>query len=256
MLPAIGEFHLLSRDGWIAITTLASVDLSDEIARKKPVGVSIVGKTETENIGIEKVIKNILALPNVSYLIICGNESNGHYSGDTLLSIVKNGVTNDKKVIGSLGKKSILKNITIEEIEYFRENIEVINMIGNNDMDNIINKIGKLKFQQKNKKTKINIEERVIIKAEVKDPNKVKLDKLGYFVITPNEVEAKITVEHYGNDNKLLHIIEGYDARNIYWNIIENGWISEMSHSAYLGKELARAELSMKYNFKYIQDKA
>jgi len=42
----------------------------------------------------------------------------------------------------------------------------------------------------------------------------------------------------------------------IYWTIIENGWVCEMSHAAYLGKELTKAEMSMKLGFKYVQDKA
>ena len=41
---------------------------------------------------------------------------------------------------------------------------------------------------------------------------------------------------------------------SIYKTIIENGWISQLSHSAYLGRELAKAELSIKYKFKYVQD--
>ena len=47
-------------------------------------------------------------------------------------------------------------------------------------------------------------------------------------------------------DNKLLIIIKGKDARSVYHTIIENGWVSQLSHTAYLGKELAKAELSIK----------
>ncbi len=63
-------------------------------------------------------------------------------------------------------------------------------------------------------------------------------------------------MEHYAYDNKLLHIIEGKDAPSICSMIIENGWISELSHATYLGGELAKAELSLKLGFKYVQDKA
>ncbi len=63
-------------------------------------------------------------------------------------------------------------------------------------------------------------------------------------------------MEHYAYNNKLLHVIEGKDAPSIYSTIIENGWLTELSHAAYLGSELAKAELSLKHRFKYIQDKA
>ncbi|MGH8066185.1 MAG: DUF4346 domain-containing protein [Candidatus Entotheonellia bacterium] len=65
-----------------------------------------------------------------------------------------------------------------------------------------------------------------------------------------------ISVEHYAYDNTLLHVIEGRNARAICSGIIHNGWVTELSHAAYLGKEWARAEFSLKYGFKYIQDGA
>lgn len=94
----------------------------------KPDGLSIVGKTETENIGIEKIIKNVLALPSIKYLILCGKDTEGHYSGNTLVSLVKNGVDLNKRVIESKGKKPVLSNITKEEVDAFRNQIEIIDM--------------------------------------------------------------------------------------------------------------------------------
>ena len=65
-----------------------------------------------------------------------------------------------------------------------------------------------------------------------------------------------IIVEHYLYDNKLLRVIRGSKARDIYSTIIENGWVTGLSHAAYLGKELARAELSIEHGVRYIQDGA
>ena len=82
------------------------------------------------------------------------------------------------------------------------------------------------------------------------------MDKAGYFVVLLQADKGTILVEHYGYDDKLLQAIEGKDARSLYWTIIENNWVTQLSHSAYLGKELTKAELSLKYGFKYIQDGA
>ncbi len=84
----------------------------------------------------------------------------------------------------------------------------------------------------------------------------VALDKVGYYVIVPLSGRRVISVEHYAYDNTLLRTIEGPNARAIYMTIVSNGWVSEMSHAAYLGKELAKAELSLQYGFKYVQDGA
>ena len=54
------------------------------------------------------------------------------------------------------------------------------------------------------------------------------------------------------NYHEFLYLIRGKDAPSIYSTIIENGWITELSHAAYLGKELAKAELSLQYGFKYV----
>ena len=38
--------------------------------------------------------------------------------------------------------------------------------------------------------------------------------------------------------------------------IIANGWVTQLSHAAYLGRELARAELALKQGLKYVQEGA
>ena len=82
------------------------------------------------------------------------------------------------------------------------------------------------------------------------------MDKAGYYVILPRLAQGNIIVEHYAYDNSLLRVIEGHDARSIYWTIIENGWVTQLSHAAYLGKELAKAELSLSMGADYVQDGA
>ena len=62
--------------------------------------------------------------------------------------------------------------------------------------------------------------------------------------------------ELYLHDNELLQTIEGKDARSLYWTIVENNWVTQLSHAAYLDKELEKAELSLVHSFKYVQDGA
>ncbi len=82
------------------------------------------------------------------------------------------------------------------------------------------------------------------------------MDKAGYFVILPVAERAIINVEHYAYDNTLIRVIEGATARALYTTIIAEGWVTELSHAAYLGKELAKAELALEHGFKYVQDGA
>lgn len=82
------------------------------------------------------------------------------------------------------------------------------------------------------------------------------MDQAGYFVIVPIADKGTINVEHYAYDNTLLKVIEGATASAVYKMIINSRWVTELSHAAYLGKELAKAELSLQHGFKYVQDGA
>lgn len=90
-----------------------------------------------------------------------------------------------------------------------------------------------------------------VIQAE--KPGKLELDRAGYFVIVPLPERMVILARHYSYDKELLRVIEGPDAQSIYRMLIKHGWVSTLNHAAYLGQELARAEIAMKAGFDYIQ---
>lgn len=260
--PVSGEYFISNEKSCsVAVSTLGSTELPGMIAYKKPMGLCIVGKTETENIGIDKIIKNTITNPAIKFLILAGVDSKGHLSGSTILNLIKNGVDENMKVIGSLGQRPILKNVNSKEIEAFRKQIQIIDMINCEDVDEIASKINELTKQQMqscscaecNEVTEpFQVSTAPIVHA--KETKKVELDKSGYFVIIPDIEKKIITVEHYANDDRMLRVIAGKDAVSIYKTIIENGWVSQLSHSAYLGRELTKAELSIKYKFRYLQD--
>ncbi|WP_292466636.1 DUF4346 domain-containing protein [Methanolobus sp.] len=85
------------------------------------------------------------------------------------------------------------------------------------------------------------------------DPEKLELDEAGYFIIAPDTERMLILAKHYSYDKELLRIIEGPDARSIYHIIVKYEWVSTLNHAAYLGQELARAEIAMITGFGYVQ---
>lgn len=84
----------------------------------------------------------------------------------------------------------------------------------------------------------------------------VKLDPAGYFVILTLPVANSIHVEHYSYENVLLRELVGQSARDIYLKLISDGWVTELTHAAYLGKELARAEDCLQHGRQYVQEGA
>ncbi len=261
--PVPGEYFVLC-DGQscpVAVSTLASVGLAETLANLRPKELCIVGKTETENIGIEKVIKNTITNPSIRLLLLAGKDPKGHQPGRTFLALWEHGVDEGMRVIGSPAKRPILRNVTREEVSAFRKQVRVVDLIGCEDVKIIVETLKELSqslspscncVESAEETTPVQVSTLPVILAE--EPTKVEMDKAGYFVIIPQRERGIITVEHYSYDNQLLRVIEGKNARSISWTMIENGWVTELSHAAYLGRELERAELSLKLGFKYIQD--
>jgi tetrahydromethanopterin S-methyltransferase subunit A len=277
--PVEGEYTVLDKSAPVAVSTLASIKLEEKLVRLKPKGLCIVGKTETENIGIDKIVKNVISNPAIKTLIIAGKDTEGHQSGKTLLALWKNGVDRNMRVIGSKGRRPILKNVTPSEVNIFRKQIQIEDMIGCENTKTLAKKIVTLS-QETIKKTKnvsscgchstccdsatVTVPSASspkpvtvpAVKAKRHNKSSIKLDRAGYFVILPQKKNGTIVVEHYSYDNKLLRKIEGKNSRDIYLTIIDNKWVTELSHAAYLGKELTKAELSIKKGFKFVQDGA
>ncbi len=144
--PVPGEYFVLCehKTAHVAVSTLASIVLAEELARLAPRDLCMVGKTETENIGIEKVIQNTITNPSIHYLIVAGKDPEGHRSGATLLSLCESGVDRALRVIGSPGRRPVLKNVTPEEVEAFRSQVTLVDMIGCEDAAEVVTRIGAL----------------------------------------------------------------------------------------------------------------
>ncbi|MBU2572860.1 MAG: tetrahydromethanopterin S-methyltransferase subunit A [Elusimicrobia bacterium] len=92
-------------------------------------GAALAGTLQTENIGIEKIVTNIVANPNIRYLILCGTEVAGHYTGEALKSLLENGVDKRRTIVGSKAITPYLFNIPLESIERFRKQLRLINLL-------------------------------------------------------------------------------------------------------------------------------
>jgi len=105
-------------------------DIEDLVRLGVETGAALSGTLQTENIGLEKVVCNIIANPNIRYIVLCGPESKGHLTGEALMCLVKNGIDQNKKIIGTDSPTPYLFNLPKEHIERFRKQIvEVVNLL-------------------------------------------------------------------------------------------------------------------------------
>ncbi|MDH4213203.1 MAG: tetrahydromethanopterin S-methyltransferase subunit A [Candidatus Thorarchaeota archaeon] len=121
--PVPGDFDVNDSSHSVAICTLGK---RIEILGK----YAIAGSCKTENIGIERVIINVISNPNIRFLILTGPEVPGHLTGRTLRALFHNGVDPDtRKIINAEGAIPYIENVPLEGIQRFREQIELVDMI-------------------------------------------------------------------------------------------------------------------------------
>jgi len=218
--------------------------------------ISISGSITTENLGVEHLVKNVVANPHLRHLVLWGKDIEGHLPGDAILSLIGNGFDKTKKIIGAHGARPVLKNLTESEVSHFRKQIQIIDLIGERDLSELARQV-ELLNKQAAQPYEAGLRVDLVEIQKAKPARRLKLDPTGYFVIMAMKgKENPLLIEHYSNDGTLRNMIEGIDSASICATLIEKKLISQLDHAAYLGRELAKAELSLISDSKYTQDQA
>lgn len=128
--PVKGDYVTGKADSRIAVVTLAShIDATLEAA--------IWGSSKTENLGVEKIIVNIISNSNIRYILVCGTESRGHLAGHSLLAIHANGIDEHGRITGSQGAIPFIENISRDAVERFQQQVTLLDRIGLNSLEEI-----------------------------------------------------------------------------------------------------------------------
>jgi tetrahydromethanopterin S-methyltransferase subunit A len=91
-------------------------------------GAALSGTIQTPNVGFEKMICNLVANPNIRYLILGGPESEGHLTGDALKAFFRNGVDARKRILGTEASHAVLHNLPDEAIGRVRQQVTLIDL--------------------------------------------------------------------------------------------------------------------------------
>jgi len=110
-------------------------------------GAALSGTVQTENIGFEKIICNIVANPNIRYLVLGGPESEGHLIGQSMRALMSNGTDEKKRIIGSEAPHPFLYNLPTEFVERFRKQISLVDLQFHGD-PNIIKRAVRACYQE------------------------------------------------------------------------------------------------------------
>jgi tetrahydromethanopterin S-methyltransferase subunit A len=136
-----GDFHSGDANSPVAVITMGSHLDEQGIC---DAGAALCGSCKTENLGLEKVIANVIANPNIRFALLCGTEVKGHLSGQTLSALHKSGVK-EGRVVGAEGAIPFIENLNDAAIKRFQEQVEIVNIMESEDMGAIKAKINELK---------------------------------------------------------------------------------------------------------------
>ncbi len=141
ILPIPEESYQGNPDSTIAVCTLSSLDLLKKIANSDILQhISIVGRLLSENKGIDLIIRHVNQNKKIKTIIVCGKEVWGHEAGHSLFKLYKNGIDNNRRIINSNSPDPFL-TVTKSQINYFQNEITLVNMINETNFSKIKQKI-------------------------------------------------------------------------------------------------------------------
>lgn len=141
LLPIPEEFYIGNTNSSICVCTLSSIKLLKELKNSQIFeNVAIAGRLFTENKGIDSIIKYVNQNKKIKTIIVCGKEVWGHKSGHSLFQLHQNGVDKNNRIINSTSPEPIL-TVTNSQIQYFQEEITLVNLINETNLQLITEKI-------------------------------------------------------------------------------------------------------------------
>jgi tetrahydromethanopterin S-methyltransferase subunit A len=254
-----GDYRVLRHPAPVAVCTLHTRPLVDAVAALAPPGLSIVGSLQTENLGIEHLIDNVVANPHIRFLLLCGADTKtrvGHLPGQALLALARDGVDRSGRIRGARGVRPVLKNLERPLVDHFRGQVQVVDRRGLTAAEKVVDLIHELAGHDPGVVTVVPpaCGDVRVIRAE--PPVELILDPAGYVVIYLDRIRHLLAAEHYRSDGLLDTVIEGDSAVAVMATLLRERRVSRLDHTAYLSRELTRAEDALRTGGDYVQDQA
>lgn len=256
--PLPGSYQVLRYQAPVVVCTLTDEELTRQIAAEAGPEIAVTGTLQTENLGIERLIQNVLGNPHIRFLVICGADSHqtvGHLPGQSLVALAHNGLNEKNRIIGAHGKRPVLRNVSREAVEHFRRTVEVIDLMEESRLPEILAVVRGCAAQDRGIAPPF-IPGQVVTPISGYVPERMISDPAGYFVVYVDHQRQLLSLEHYQNNGVLDAVIEGKTPAELYTPAVEKGLLSRLDHAVYLGQELARAEQTLFSGEKYTQDAA
>jgi tetrahydromethanopterin S-methyltransferase subunit A len=261
-----GSYRVGDPTAPIAVCALTSDELIGPLAHSP--GVAIAGEVQTANLGIERIILNVTANPAIRFLLLCGKDSRLFRPGQTLGALFDNGIDREGRIVGAQGYEPVVRNLPREQVDVFRQQVELVDWIGEQDLTTLQERISGLAARNPGRfeahwsggnaqaAASRSREQFVMIRpGGQREP--LIYDPKGYFVITLDRAVGQVVLRHYQPDHTPAHEMRGRSAESMLLGLLREGLVSQLSHAGYLGAELAKAEAALRLgsSVRYEQDR-
>ncbi len=258
-----GAYVVGDPSAMVAVCALTSRGILAQVAALP--GVAIAGRLITCNLGIEKIIVNVSANPNIRALLICGRDSAVFRPSQSLRSLFEHGVDAQKNIIGATGYLPVLQGVNPEAVEDLRRRVSVVDRTGLDDVSEIGREVTQLidrlalepapvrPIAGCNLPSADDDEQFKILRPGGKRES-LAYDPLGYIVVTIDRGAREIVARHYTPAAQPVHIMRGGSAEGMALALIREKIVTQLTHAAYIGGELAKAETALRTGLEYEQD--
>jgi tetrahydromethanopterin S-methyltransferase subunit A len=253
-----GNYIVGDPNARVAVCTLTDDRLPAQIAALS--GVAIAGTLATANLGIERLVINVLANPAIDHLLLCGRDSSIFGPGQSLVAMTHDGVDDNKRILGATGFDPVLPSLAVEQVDEFRAAVNVIDCIGTGDLAVIAERVAHFADAPRTRLVTrrpidVSANEFVVLPAGGSRGKSIEYDPAGFLVITIDESARQIRIRHYRSDNTPAHEIRSRNGEAILLALVRNGLVTQLDHAGYLGAELAKAETALRLGLRYVQDR-
>ena len=259
-----GAYVLGDPEASVAVCTLTSTSLANPVAELP--GVAIAGRLFTCNLGIEKIVINVNANRRIRGLLICGMESELFQPGQGLSAMIANGVDRDRRIVGGKGYLPVLSGVSADAVDQFRRQVVFVDRTGVADVAMIRDEVERLVTELGPPPDSAPPPIRASVGDLHSDDSRftvlrpggkrepLSYDPKGYIVITLERDEGIIAARHYLPNASPAHVMRGRSGEGMILAMIREGIVTQLSHAAYLGAELQKAEAALRLGLNYEQD--
>lgn len=93
-----------------------------------------------------------------------------------------------------------------------------------------------------------------VIEATYDSEKEWEMDPKGFVTIKTFPEQGLIKVRCYTAKHELLYVVQGRKAEDIFNTLVRLKAVSTLPHAAYLGSELQKAEVALRFGLDYVQD--